>query len=174
MFNWNRGDFCPSLIVMFWHFLVKVFIILSRKKCGLEYIKLFICVNFLVCFKGQHDEVIDLGHKPKLTMKVPQRMRRLGVRSNDCSVNNMAVSEFVSFLFLEIFNDESELEFTHVHWCMENEINFIYYYSKRQSVLKFEGYVLNVVELMDDHEPQHIDDFRTHYRELFFFIERTF
>ena len=53
---------------------------------------------------------------------------------------------------------------------MEKEINFIYQYSKRQSVLKFEGYVLNVVELMDDHEPQHIDDFRTHSRELFFLL----
>ena len=46
----------------------------------------------------------------------------------------MAVSEFVSFLFLEILNDESEIEFTHVPWCIEKEINFIYQYSKRESM----------------------------------------
>lgn len=80
----------------------------------------------------------------------------------------MAVSNCVSFLFLEIFNDESEVECMHVHKCKDRKKNFVSLYSKRECVPKVEGYVLNVVELMD--EPQHIDDFRTHFRlsrELF-------
>jgi hypothetical protein len=75
-------------------------------------------------------------------------------------------NKWLTITFLELFNDDSELECLHIHKCMENKRNVLCL--KRDSVPKVEGYVLNVVELMDD--ARHIDDFRTHFRvsrELF-------
>lgn len=71
----------------------------------------------------------------------------------------MAVVENFYYLFLETLHDDTELE-CRFQYNAEKTMRVIHI--KRDSVPKVEEYVLNVVQLISD--PQHIDDFKVHFR----------